>query len=64
MISDDATITSERTALLRLAAAAESTLAAVTALDVCPFCVSSGPEHDDACPAAELVSALDEVLRA
>lgn len=61
MITDDATITSERAAVLRLAQAAEALRDALDALPTRPLCSEGTPHHAEDCPVSAVTAALAEV---
>ena len=64
MIPDDATITAERAAILRLARAAEELRDALDALATCPLCTEGAPHHAEDCPVPAVTAALSEVIGA
>lgn len=64
MIPDDATITAERAAILRLARAAEELRDALDALVTCPLCTEGAPHHAEDCPVPAVAAALSKVIGA
>lgn len=61
MIPDDATITAERAAILRLARAAAEIRDALDAIPTCPLCSEGTPHHAESCPVSAVSAALAEV---
>lgn len=62
MIPDDATITAERAAVLRLARTAEELRDALDAVPTCPLCSEGTPHHAGDCPVSAVSAALADVV--